>query len=86
MKKISKFFLIFSLSVLFLLLPGCKKAQDIGNQVIDDTKKSYDNAAAEVKKVSDTTVQKVNDIEDAAKKIQDASDAIQKVTSTDNKK
>ncbi|MBI5753644.1 hypothetical protein HZA40_00685 [Candidatus Peregrinibacteria bacterium] len=76
MNKKSQPVLLVLFSIFLILLSGC-------NQVIDDTKKSYDNAAAEAKKVGDTTMQKVNDIQNAAKKIQEAGDAIQKVTSTD---
>lgn len=79
MKRITKLLILGILSTSLVLASGCKKTADIGNQIINDTKKSYDNAANEVKKVSDKATQTVNNIQDAAKKIQAANDAVQKI-------
>lgn len=80
MKKITKILTLGILSSSLILTSGCKKTADIGNQIINDSKKSYNNAAAEVKKVSDKATETVNNIQDAAKKVQEANDAIQKIT------
>lgn len=90
--KITKILAIAALSSAIILATGCKQTKDIGDKFIDDSKKTYDNAAQKVNEVKDATVQKVNDIQDAATKIQDAAtkieeaaDAIDKATSIPKK-
>jgi peptidoglycan hydrolase CwlO-like protein len=78
--KITKTLAIVVLGSALILATGCKATKDIGDKLIDDSKKTYDDAAKKVNDVKDATVQKVNDIQDAAKKIKDATDAVQKVT------
>lgn len=81
MKKTAKILALAILSSSLILATGCKQTKEIGDKFIDDSKKTYDTAAKKVNDVKDATVQKVNDIQDAAKKIQDAADAVDKVTS-----
>lgn len=72
--------LILSLAVLTLLsFAACSKAREQADQLIKDTKTSYDKAAEEVSKVKDKTVETVNDIQNAAKEIKEATDAVKKV-------
>lgn len=80
MNKITKILALGMLSLSLILLSGCKQTKEIGDKFIDDSKKTYDNAAKKANEVKDATVEKVNDIQDAAKKIKDATDAVQKVT------
>ena len=80
MKNTTRILTLAILSSCLISVSGCKQTKAIGDKFIDDTKQTYNNAAQEVNKVKDATIQKVNDIEDAAKKIKDASDAVQKIT------
>lgn len=80
MKKTAKILALVILSSSLILASGCKQTKEIGDKFIDDSKKTYDDAAKKVNDVKDATVQKVTDIQDAAKKIKDATDAVQKVT------
>lgn len=82
--KITKTLAVVVLGSALILATGCKQTKEIGDKLIDDSKKTYDNAAKEVNKAKDATIQKVNDIQDAAKKIKDATDAVNKVTGDSN--
>lgn len=73
--------LILSLTVLTLLsFSACNKAKEQADQLIKDTKTSYDKAAEEVTKVKDKTVETVNDLQNAAKEIKEATEAVKKIT------
>lgn len=73
-----------------LMFSGCKKTEELGQKFINNSKKTYDNAATKVKdtyevtakkvnEVKDAAVKKANQIQDAAKKVKDAVDAVDKV-------
>ena len=83
--KITKILAVAALSSAIILATGCKQTKDIGDKFIDDSKKTYDNAAKKVNDVKDATTKKVNEIQDAATKIEEAADAIDKATSIPKK-
>lgn len=75
-----KKYLILNLTILTLLsLSACSKAKEQANQLIEDTKTSYDKAAEEVVKVKDKTIETINDLQNAAKEIKEATDAVKKI-------
>lgn len=80
MNKTAKALALILLGTSLVLVSGCKQTKAIGDKFIDDSKKTYDNAAKEVNKAKDATIQKANEIQDAANKIKAATDAVQKVT------
>ncbi len=86
MKKTAKTLALIFLGTSLVLISGCKQTKEIGDKFIDDSKKTYDTAAEEVKKAKDATIQKAKDIEDAANKIKAATEAVQKVTGDTPKK
>ncbi len=80
MKKLNKSLLIIFFVFTFTLLTACNSAKEKASAVIDDTKASYDKAAAEVKEIKDKTVETINDIEKAAKEVQEATEAVKNIT------
>lgn len=75
-----KKYLILNLTILILLsLSACNKAKKQADQLIEDTKASYDKAAEEVVKVKDKAIETVNDLQNAAKKIKEATDAVKEI-------
>ena len=76
-----KKYLILSLAALTLFsFQACGKAKEQAGQLIKDTKTSYDKAAEEIVKVKDKTIETVNDLQNAAKAITEATEAVKKVT------
>lgn len=82
--KITKTLAVVVLGSALVLATGCKQTKAIGDKFIDDSKKTYEDAAKKVNDAKDATIQKVNDIQDAAKKIKEATDAVNKVTGDSN--
>ncbi len=91
MNKIVKLLIPALIGTSLIALSGCKKTEEIGQKFIDNSKKTYDDAATKVNKViddttttvnkvKDATIEKANQIEDAANKIKAAADAVDKVT------
>ncbi len=80
MKKLNKVLLAIISIFAFTLFTACNSAKEKASIVIDDTKASYDKAAAEVKAIKDKTVETINEIENAAKEVQEATDAVKKIT------
>lgn len=75
-----KKYLILNLTILTLLsLSACSKAEEQADQLIEDTKASYDKAVEEVVKVKDKAVETVNDLQNAAKEIKEATDAVKEI-------
>lgn len=75
-----KKYLILSLTLLALFnFSACSKAKEQADQLIEDTKASYGKAAEEVVKVKDKTIETVNDLQNAAKEIKEATDAVKKI-------
>ncbi|MBI5412735.1 hypothetical protein HZA42_00105 [Candidatus Peregrinibacteria bacterium] len=79
--------LITSVILLIVALSGCEflsnlrekiwgKADDVATQVT----KKVEDVTAQVKKTKDAVDKKVTEVQDAAKKVQEAIDALQKVT------
>lgn len=80
MKKINKSLLAIISIFTLALFTACNSAKDKASSVIDDTKASYDKAAAEIKEIKDKTVETINDIEKAAKEVKEATDAVKDIT------
>jgi|GEM_PF-2720084 len=83
MKKI---FLILSITTILLGCGPLKEVQDKAGQLVDDTKKSYNNVVDKTNEVIDKVNEtkkdvegKIEDVKNAAKEIQEAKDAIEKV-------
>ncbi|MEK7085441.1 MAG: hypothetical protein AAB953_00305, partial [Patescibacteria group bacterium] len=60
MKKLNKIFLAVIFIFAFTLLMACNSTKEKASSVIDDTKASYDKAAAEIKEIKDKTVETIN--------------------------
>lgn len=76
-----KKYLIPTLAVLILLgFFSCNKAKEQADQLIKDSKASYDRAAEEVERVKNKAVKTVTELENAAKEIKEATEAVKEVT------
>ena len=65
--------------VIAISLTGCKTVKDETSALLEDTKKSYDNVVEEAQKVKNKTVETINDIENAAKEVKEATEAVKKI-------